>query len=361
MLEFPGCREQPSGPRPRGNWSPPSLAPREVWISSSSYDTALVRTSPGHVVAIADHQAPCVPVPLGVERRCSVGIAWHLTWHPGGYAPASPTGFKHCSRATPDLHRPAAASGRSPASAPNGMFDCFRASMVCGLRSRPGVGTYMGNTYNRQDPQQREGRLNRRVSLFGIVAGIGAALLGALATAHSQPVIQIFGGTPAPARTIRVTVSASPHPGPTPKVGTQLPKGLAFTEGKVIIGSEGLDLDQNPPEAADLEGTSLDVAPGTIGSEPSVVFNYPTAEWMKPSVPSQAQCHRLESDQGKSGGASFDLTLYRSTGEAARFCSLTHVGRDAYVVIPGKSVVKYGPLPAIVFVWSNQLPSSPGF
>lgn len=219
----------------------------------------------------------------------------------------------------------------------------------------------MGNTHDRQDPQQREGRLNRRVNLLSIVVAIGAALLGAWATAHSQPVIQIFGGTPAPARTVRVTVSATPHPGPTPKAGTQLPKGPAFTKGKVIINFQGLDLDQNPPEAADLEGTFSDVSPGTIGSEPSVVFNYPTAEWMKPSVPNQAQCHRLESDQGKSGGASFDLTRYRSTGEAARFCSLTHAGRDAYVVIPGKSVVKNGPLPAIVFVWPNQLPSSPGF
>jgi hypothetical protein len=219
----------------------------------------------------------------------------------------------------------------------------------------------MGNTHNQQDPQQREGRLNRRMSLLGIVAAFGGALLSALATAHSQPIIQIFGGTPAPARTIRVTVSASPHPGPTPKADTQLPKGPAFTKSKVIIGSQGLDLDQNPPEAADLQDTFTDVSPGTIGSEPSVVFNYPTAEWMKPSVPSQVQCHRLESDQGKSGGASFDLTLYRSTGEAARFCSLTHAGRDAYVVIPGKSVVKDSPLPAVVFVWPDELSSSPGF
>jgi hypothetical protein len=229
----------------------------------------------------------------------------------------------------------------------------------------------MGDTHHRPDPQQREGRLNRRVSMFGAVvtamAGIAGALVGALATAHSQPVIQIFGGTPAPAATVRITVSASSRPSPRPGTGTpapggglQLPGGQAFARASVIIGFSGLDLDQDPPESADLQDTISDVAPGSVGAEPSVIFSYSTAEWMQPGVPSQTQCHRSER-QGESGGASFDLTPYQGTGKAARFCSMTSGGRDAYVVIPGKTIAKDSPLPAVVFVWPNKLPLSPGF
>src|SRR5450755_3872652 len=110
----------------------------------------------------------------------------------------------------------------------------------------------MGATDQRdRDPQAREGRLNRRVSMTGIVVNgvtvIAAAFIAALATAHSTTIITVLGGKPAKTVTVPASppvTSASPRTSNPHQVTVQLPSGVAFTKGRFSITSSGIDLDR---------------------------------------------------------------------------------------------------------------------
>ena len=95
------------------------------------------------------------------------------------------------------------------------------------------------------DFQAREGRLNRRIAVAGIIATVSVGTLSAVVTAHSAPVIKFFGGSPA------VTTTVTP-PAPTPSLPTnssgptpptiQLPVGQAFTKGSFTISDSGMQI-----------------------------------------------------------------------------------------------------------------------
>ena len=221
----------------------------------------------------------------------------------------------------------------------------------------------MARTNGDIDPREREGRRNRRVTLFGVLLtglfGITGALIGAVATAHNGTVIEVFGGKPAPTKTIKVTVPAAPSHGSSSNnisgfEAQRLPSGPAFTKGSFNITSSGIDFDRNPPESASLPNTSEDI---TV-SNPTSVYFYGSQEavhWTQASVPTQAQCHHAEVSDGQVD-LIYDLSTDQQTNGVARFCILTSEGRDAYLLIPGKTIVADGPFPALVFVWPNELP-----
>jgi len=215
----------------------------------------------------------------------------------------------------------------------------------------------------RLDPQQQEGRLNRRVAVAGIavnaIVAIVVALIAAFVTAHSTTIITSLGGQPAKT----VTVTASP-PAPTPNPRTsssqpstiQLPGGQAFTKGAFTISGGGIDLDRNPPESGNLPNT----APEIYAEYPTGLYFYnaqETAQWQQPGVPTQAECHHSELSNGQAN-LNFDLTSFQQSGQQARFCILTSEDRDAYVVIPGSRVVSNSPFPAVGIVWAMKLPLS---
>jgi hypothetical protein len=214
------------------------------------------------------------------------------------------------------------------------------------------------------DFQAREGRRNRRVAIAGIVATLIVGAASAVATAHSARVIKFLGGTPAVAKTV-TAVAPSPRassPNQTPdtssstQVAAQLPAGPAFAEGSFTISGDGMDLDRNPIEAGNLSNGSSEM----IEETPATVYFYgaqDTAQWQQPGVPSQAQCHHAELSNGVSD-LQFDLTSYQQNGQTARFCVLTSEGRDAYVVIPGRTIVANEPMPAQAFVWPAKIPVS---
>lgn len=213
------------------------------------------------------------------------------------------------------------------------------------------------------DPQRREGRLNRRNSTMGIAANmiaiIAAALIGAYATAHSKTVIDVLGGKPAP--TVTVTETAGPPaPGPNPtnsgvqSTAVPLPSGQAFTEGAFTISTSGTDLDRNPPEGGNVTTGSVEFT----ASYPTTLAGYDAQAmvlWTQRGVPTQTQCHDDELSNGVNS-LNLDLGGYQQSGQLARFCVLTSEGRDAYVVIPGRTLVSSSPFPAQAFVWPVKIP-----
>jgi hypothetical protein len=132
-----------------------------------------------------------------------------------------------------------------------------------------------------------------------------------------------------------------------------LPSGPAFTKGSFKITSSGTDLDRNPPESASLPNTSEDI---TVSNPTSVYFygSQEAVQWTQPGVPTQTQCHHTEVSDGQVNLV-YDLTSDQQTNKVARFCVLTSEGRDAYLLIPGRTIVVDGPFPALVFVWPNEL------
>jgi hypothetical protein len=207
--------------------------------------------------------------------------------------------------------------------------------------------------------QAREGRLNRRIAVAGIIATVSVGILSAVVTAHSAPVIKFFGGSPAVSTTItppaptpsRPTNSSSPTP-PT----IQLPVGQAFTEGSFTISNSGIDLDRNPIESGNVStGT-----PEIIAEYPTGLYFYgaqDTAQWQQPGVPTQQECHNAELSDGVEY-LNYNLTSVQQSRQQARFCILTSEGRDAYVVIPGSTVTSSSPFPAEAFVWATVIPVS---
>lgn len=209
------------------------------------------------------------------------------------------------------------------------------------------------------DPQQREGRLNRRNALFTAMitalGTLGGALVGAVVTAHSSTVTNIFGGQAAPSK----TVAATPRPPagtPVPS-GPQLPSGGAFTEGSFQITNSGIDLDRNPPEAENIsngqpELDTGDPAPGLFGAGSLEV-----AKWQGQGLPSQTQCHDDELSNGTSGASTeLGLTDAQQTKTIVRLCILTSEGRDAYVVVSGNQIGDGSSIQASAFVWPSKIP-----
>ena len=217
----------------------------------------------------------------------------------------------------------------------------------------------MGTTHRKTiESHVREGRLNRRVAVAGIVATVGVGILSAEVTAHSAPVIKFLGGRSVVTTTVTATPPApSPDPStPSPTPSTiQLPAGQAFAEGSFTISGSGIDLDRNPIEAGNVSNGSSEIIAESTG-----LYFYAakeTVQWAQPSVPNQTECHNAELSDGVQD-LHFDLTNVQQTGQQARFCILTDEGRDAYVVIPGRTVVADSPFPAEAFVWPSKIPLS---
>lgn len=209
------------------------------------------------------------------------------------------------------------------------------------------------------DFQAREGRLNRRIAVAGIVATVGVGILSAVVTAHSAPVTKFFGGSPA------VTTTVTP-PAPTPSLPTnsssptpptiQLPVGPAFTKGSFTISDNGIDLDRNPIESGNVSNGTSEI----IAEYPTGMYFYgalDTAKWQQSGVPTQKECHNTELSDGVAL-LNYDLTSVQQSGQQARFCILTSEGRDAYVVIPGSTITSNSPFPAEAFVWATIIPVS---
>ena len=209
------------------------------------------------------------------------------------------------------------------------------------------------------DFQAREGRLNRRIAVAGIIATVGVGILSAVVTAHSAPVTKFFGGSPA------VTTTVTP-PTPTPSLPTnsssptpptiQLPVGQAFTKGSFTISDSGVDLDRNPIESGNVSTGTSEI----IAKYPTGMYFYgaqDTAQWQQPGVPTQNECHHAELSDGVAY-LNYDLTSVQQSGQQARFCILTSEGRDAYVVIPGSTIISNSPFPAEAFVWATIIPVS---
>ena len=184
---------------------------------------------------------------------------------------------------------------------------------------------------------------------------MGVGILSAVVTAHSDPVIKFLGGSPA------ATTTVTP-PAPTPSLPTnsssptpptiQLPVGLAFTKGSFTISDGGVDLDRNPAESGNVSTGTSEI----IAKYPTGVYFYgaqETAQWQQPGVPTQNECHNAELSDGVAY-LNYDLT----SGQQARFCILTSEGRDAYVVIPGRTIISNSPFPAETFVWATKIPVS---
>ena len=209
------------------------------------------------------------------------------------------------------------------------------------------------------DPQRREGRLNRRVAVAGIVVNAVVAIAAAVVTAHSTTIIKTLGGPPAgtaivpspsPASTT-TTRSSTPSPQSS---GIQLPSGQAFTQGSFTISDSGIDLDRNPIEAGNVSDGESEI----IAEYPTGLYFYGAQEtvlWKRPGLPTQADCHDAELSDGQAY-LNFDLTPYQQGGQLARFCILTNEGRDAYVVIPGRKIVSGSPFPADAIVWARKIP-----
>jgi len=210
--------------------------------------------------------------------------------------------------------------------------------------------------------QQREKSLDRRVTVTGIVVNavvaIVVAVIAAYGTAHSSTIINVLGGTP---RTVTASPpSAAPsdnsQPSSSQPGAVQMPNGPAFTERGVLIGNQGIDLDRNPPEQGNVSTGAIELQGGygltLVGYSAQEV-----ATWAQADVLTQGQCHTAELTKGVNN-LQDDLTTYQSTGQVARFCVLTSEGRDAYVAIPGKTLVADSPIPADVFVWPSKIPVS---
>jgi hypothetical protein len=240
------------------------------------------------------------------------------------------------------------------------MFCLAWVSTSCGYGPR--LGEVMGATDQRdRDSQAREGRLNRRVSMTGIVVNgatvIAAAFIAALATAHSTTIITVLGGKSAKTATVPASPpvsSVGPRTSDPHQVTVQLPSGLAFTQGGFTITSSGIDLDRNPPESGSLPNTHRDI----IAEYPASLYFYDaqeTVQWQQENVPTQAECHHDELSNGQAD-LQLDLTSFQQTGRVARFCVLTAEGRDAYIAIPGSKIISSSPLPGQGFVWPAKLP-----
>lgn len=137
---------------------------------------------------------------------------------------------------------------------------------------------------------------------------------------------------------------------------TQLPVGQAFTKGSFTISDSGVDLDRNPVESGNVSTGSSEIT----AEYPTGLYFYgaqDTAQWKQPGVPTQSECHNAEISDGVAN-LNYDLTSVQQSGQQARFCILTNEGRDAYVVIPGKTIVSSNPFPAEAFVWTMKIPVS---
>jgi hypothetical protein len=206
------------------------------------------------------------------------------------------------------------------------------------------------------DLQRREGRLNRRVAVAGIVVSAVAAITAAVVTAHSTTITQFLGGPPASAGTPSpdggtITSSRTASPRPT---GIQLPSGQAFTKGSFTISDSGVDLDRNPVEAGNVSNGESEI----IAEYPTGLYFYgaqETVQWKQPGLPTQRECHSAELSDGQAA-LNFDLTSIQQSRQQDRFCILTSEGRDAYVVISGSKVVSGSPFPAQTFVWASKIP-----
>jgi hypothetical protein len=191
---------------------------------------------------------------------------------------------------------------------------------------------------------EREGRLNRRIAIAGVVATVSVGILSAIVTAHSAPVIKFLGGRPD-----LTPSSASSASGPV-----QLPSGPSFASGSFTISNNGIDLDRNPAENGNLSDGQSEF----IAEYPTGLYFYgaqDAAQWTQPGVPTQAQCHHAELSDGTSD-LNFDLTDVQQSKQQARFCVLTSEGRDAYLVVPGGTVTSNSPFPAQAFVWASKIP-----
>jgi hypothetical protein len=123
-----------------------------------------------------------------------------------------------------------------------------------------------------------------------------------------------------------------------------------------MISGDGIDLDRNPIESGDVSDGTSDI----IAESPAGLYFYgakETAQWNQPGVPTQAECHHAELSDGVAY-LHFDLTSFQQSGQQARFCILTSEGNDAYVVIPGSTIVSGSPFPAEAFVWPSKIPIS---
>jgi hypothetical protein len=206
------------------------------------------------------------------------------------------------------------------------------------------------------DPQRREGRLNRRVAVAGIVVSAVVAITAAVLTAHSTTITQFLGGPPARADTPNAnggptarSSTASPQP-----TGIHLPSGQAFTKGSFTISGSGVDLDRNPVEAGNVSNGESEI----IAEYPTGLYFYGAQEtvlWKQPGLPTQGECHNAELSDGQAD-LNFDLTSIQQSRQQDRFCILTSEGRDAYVVIFGSRVVSGSPFPAQTFVWASKIP-----
>jgi hypothetical protein len=79
---------------------------------------------------------------------------------------------------------------------------------------------------------EREGRLNRRVAVAGIVATVSIGILSAVVTAHSEPVIKFLGG-----RAAGTAHGPSPHtstPNPSPNTPSPTPVTIQLPAGQLL-------------------------------------------------------------------------------------------------------------------------------
>src|SRR5262249_36278426 len=120
------------------------------------------------------------------------------------------------------------------------------------------------------------------------------------------------------------------------------------------IGSNGIDLDRNPPEQGNLTNGQTEVQ-----ADSPETLDFRAAEegfrWNQPGLPTQEQCHSAELRAGQSA-PSIALTTTQQAPGAARFCILTWEGRDAFMVISGAQVRSGEDIPAAAIVWSRIIP-----
>jgi len=215
----------------------------------------------------------------------------------------------------------------------------------------------------------RESRRNRKVAIIAIVASMISAFGAAWITAHSAPVIRVLGS-----RTIieQINVGAralsrsggsgsrgdsssgGPAGGRTGDAGLALPGGAAFAKRSFEIGSNGIDLDRNPPEQGNLTNGQIEVQ----ADSPEILDFRSTQEvfqWNQPGLPTQEQCHSAELRDGQQD-PNVDLTTTQQSHGTARFCILTSEGRDAFMVISGAQVRSGEDIPAAAIVWSRIIP-----
>lgn len=198
-----------------------------------------------------------------------------------------------------------------------------------------------------------------------ITAITGAVVALALGAGVGYGAGKVQQSKPRPTVTVTVTATmgstgthASPptnSSGPTP-LTTQLPAGQAFTKGGFAISDSGVDLDRNPVESGNVSAGTSEI----IAKYPTGLYFYGakvTAQWQQPGVPTQSECHNAEISDGVAY-LNYDLTSVQQSGQQARFCILTDEGRDAYVIIPGSTIVSNEPFPAEAFVWATKIPVS---